>query len=263
MTTMGTSLTRLQEIGVPSATTWSTLILDCPVCHADAAETIGVAGGGDTEASVIMCCEECETVYLTPPPGPSPSRPMPLPERSPTARQLRRWARGLRSDARAIHVDAAGALPERGSFELVVLDHALECALEPGALLRSAADLLAAGGRILVVTDNARSSCFAIFGGRHWTGYAPGRARQQLTAVGLERLCAQCGLHARRVSTQYAAQAWLDSARCWLLDWGIGRVPSALLAGRWFVPALLAGMVESLAMLRGRGVVLVAELERA
>jgi hypothetical protein len=263
MRAMGTSLARLPENGVPTANAWSTLILDCPVCRSDAAETLGVAGHDETDAAVVMSCESCATAYLTPPPRSRSDGALARRRLSPSMRQLRRWVRELPADARVVRLETRGELPNGGDIDLVVIDGVLECEREPGEFLRAAARLLSARGRILIVAGNAHSSAFAAFGGRHWIGYAASGVRQQFTALALHRLCTPCGLRVRRVSTHFSASAWFDSARSWLRDWGVGDGPSALLAGRWLVPALIAGIVESLAVLRGRGAVLVAELVRA
>jgi len=147
--------------------------------------------------------------------------------------------------------------------DCIALDFALECARDPGEMLGAAVKLLSPDGRIFVIAGNARSSCFAVFGGRHWSGYASGGVRQQLTARSIEQLCAATNMHASRVSSRFAATAWLDSARSWLRDWGTGSGLAAVLAGRWPVPVIVAGALEAFAVLRGRGTVLVAELVRA
>jgi hypothetical protein len=246
--------------------TGQTLLLDCPVCRSDLAETIGVAGGGDgqPEAAVVMRCEECETVYLTPPPSSMPSaRPASSLKRVAASHELRRLAPGLAADARVTRIDAPEDLEQAGNFELVLIGRELENARDPGELLRNAARLLQPGGQILLTAGNACSSCFAAFGGRHWSGYRAAGVRQQFTARGIARLCAASGLRPRDLSTKFAATAWLESARLALRDWGAGRAVTAVLTGPWLVPALLACLVESVSVLRGRGAVLVARLVQA
>ena len=250
------------ECLVPGQESWRTLFLECPVCGSDTAETLGVAGS-EHDAAVVMSCAACESVYLSPPRSSPDAASAADPRPPPTARQLRHWTRGLRPDARAARVGAPGALPAAGEFELIVLDRALERASQPGEFLRAAARLLSPNGRILVVADNARSSCFAAFGGRHWQGYAAAGTRQQLTPASFDHLGAAAGLRVTHVKTRFAASAWLESTRAWLLDWGAGRGLVAVLTGRWLVPSAIAGVLESLALLRGRGAIVVAELVRA
>ena len=242
-----------------------TLMLVCPVCRSDSADTLGVAGGGEGEpdASVIMRCEACESVYLTPPRSPQSASQERESQRISSASQLRRWTRGRADAARTARITSSGELPASGSYDCIALDFALERARDPGEMLGAAAKLLSPDGRIFVIAGNARSSCFAVFGGRHWSGYASGGVRQQLTARSITQLCAATNLHASRVSSRFAATAWLDSARSWLRDWGAGSGLAAVLAGRWPVPVIVAGALEAFAVLRGRGTVLVAELVRA
>lgn len=250
--------------GTPEAMVSSTLLLDCPVCRSDSAETLGVAGGGEneSEAAVVMRCAECDAVYLTPPRHPQSGSPAAASQRSSTARQLRRWTPRSADAARTARITASGKLPQDGNYDLIALDHALEYARDPGELLRAAANSLSPGGRILVIADNAGSSCFTVFGGRHWSGYSAGGVRQQLTADAVARLCAESRLRATRVSSRFAAAAWLDSARSWLRDWGVTSGLAAVLAGRWLIPAIVAGTLEAIAAFRGRGTILVAELVR-
>ncbi len=221
-----------------AATLDSTLLLACPVCQSDLAETLGVAGGGgdgEPGAAVVMCCGECGTVYLTPP-GPAAPDDAPPEFRNPSGDGAR--------------------------YELIVLDLSLERALEPAELLREVARSLSTGGRIVVIADNAKSSCFAAFGGRHWWGYARPGVRQQFAAEGLAHLAAASGLQTRSIATRFSAKAWLESMKRWLRDWGAGAGLTAALTGRWLVPLAIAGAVESLAVLRGRGAVLVVEMVR-
>jgi hypothetical protein len=161
-----------------------------------------------------------------------------------------------------ICIDAPPDLPQDGGYDLVALDQALERARDPAALLHSAVRLLSRGGRILVICANVRSSCFAVFGGRHWSGYAIAGARQQLTAEAVRRLCAGAGLRAERLRTRFAAKAWLESTRSWLRDWGAGSLLVSIVTGRWAVPAAIASLIEAIAVVRGRGALLIGELLR-
>ncbi|MGH8196968.1 MAG: methyltransferase domain-containing protein [Steroidobacteraceae bacterium] len=153
-------------------------------------------------------------------------------------------------------------MPESGGYDLILLSRYLESADDPSAALRRAAGLLAPGGRAVVIGSNAASSCFALFGGRHWNGYQFPQTRLQLTPAALRRASTNAGLRIIKIATESDAQAWLHSTANWLHDWDLSPALVHLLTGRWLLPQAVAALLEGLAAARGRAALLVAQLER-
>jgi SAM-dependent methyltransferase len=91
---------------------------------------------------------------------------------------------------------------------------------DPLATLRAVAALLAPGGRVVVVTDNAGSPDFGLFGGRHWGGFHFPRHTYLFDRRTLARLGEAAGLEVERVSTAVSPVNWVYSVRNWLDDWG-------------------------------------------
>jgi hypothetical protein len=297
----------MDGISLPRADRTGTLTLQCPVCASDAADTLGVTGGldGSTDATVVMRCDNCLTVYLTPIPvesaGPSPG----LSAGVLTRRRINRWTRGLPSASRILCVDCAAGefsnllshvthrdwvientnlesrppragttgvaiqqapakdhAPGFGEYDLILLLHSLEAAYEPNALLGRAASLLADGGRVVAIGSNADSWCFAAFGGRHWCGYQFPRTRQHLTPRAIRKLGDNVGLRIKALDTLSDPDAWLMSLARWLRDWGANKGAISLFTGRWLVPQIMTSILEGLATMRGRGSMLVVEMQR-
>jgi SAM-dependent methyltransferase len=78
-------------------------------------------------------------------------------------------------------------------FDLIGLSHVLEHATDPAEMLRACAALLAPGGRICVVSPNARSLGRKLFG-RWWFGLEQPRHLAIPTVESLERLADRLGL---------------------------------------------------------------------
>ena len=129
-------------------------------------------------------------------------------------------------------------------------------------MLAHAASLLEAGGQVDVLIGNNNSTCFSIFGGRHWFGYRYPQVRQSFRTEGIGTLAVGRGLQVADSQTLFVPGAWLVSARNWLRDWGAGRFATALVTGPWGVPWVVAALIESVAVLRGRGSVLVVHLQK-
>jgi len=259
----------MSETAVDGRPATATLMIHCPVCGSDGGETLGVTGAVDPalQSAVVMACERCDTVYLSPPPERSASVDADAETDSVYARSIRRLKQGMPANSR---VFCAGADPRSllsrdpgaGRFDRILLPLALESADDPAVMLAHAVSLLEAGGQADVLVGNASSTCFRLFGGRHWYGYRYPRVRQCFRAEGIRVLAARQGLGVSGTRTLFAPGAWLASARNWLRDWGAGRFLTALLTGPWGVPWLVASLIESVALLRGRGSVLVVHLQK-
>lgn len=268
-----------------------TLMLRCPTCASDAADTLGVTGSldGSLDATVVMFCEACSTVYLSPVEVETAGSPPSIPVTALTLRRIDRWARDLPPAARMLCVDRGAAehlrvllqaagqdwiidgtdLDNRSCvasttsrYHLILLPHSLESARDSNALLGQVANLLTEGGRIVVIVSNAGSSCFAAFGGRHWSGYQFPKTRQHFTPKALHTLGENSGLRVKELETLFALEPWLTSFANWLRDWGASNAAIRLFTGRWVVPQAVTSILEGIAAIRGRGSLLVAQLER-
>ena len=133
-------------------------------------------------------------------------------------------------------VEAAG-LPA-GAYHLILMVMVVEHLPDPAATLRHVAGLLAPGGQVVVVTDNAGSPDFAAFGGRHWGGFHFPRHTYLFDRATLARLGTAAGLTAERVSTAVSPVNWVYSLRNWLDDWG---------GPRWLVNRLSLASAAALA----------------
>jgi hypothetical protein len=239
-----------------------TLLLLCPVCRSDAADTLGVTGklSDPLDATVVMRCEDCATAYLSPAPSP-PAGPTRQPADAAVIRRLLgHWTNGVRAESRILVIDDAATVPESGRYDFILLPGSLESADDPSALLGHARSLLVERGEIIVILGNAASSCFTVFGGRHWDGYQNAGVRQQLTPTAMQRLSASAGLRIARLETRFVSGGWLRSTRNWLQDWGAGRALIGLLTGPWILPQFVAMLLEAQAVARGRGASLGAVL---
>ena len=86
---------------------------------------------------------------------------------------------------------------DRGGISLVSMFHVLEHVYDPVAYLRTARDLLAVDGRLVVQVPNASSWQFLIFGG-HWNGVDVPRHLVNYRQRDLENLLDYCGFEVLR-----------------------------------------------------------------
>jgi SAM-dependent methyltransferase len=147
-----------------------------------------------------------------------------------------------------------------GSFDMVLLIMTIEHLSDPVAVMGEVGRLLKPGGRVVIVTDNAASPDFRIFGGRHWGGYHFPRHFYLFTRATLQRLADASGLRAERIATGLSPVNWTFSVRNWLDDWG---APRWLVARFSFVSAPALGLftlLDAPLALVGQGALLQAVL---
>lgn len=99
---------------------------------------------------------------------------------------------------------------EPGSFDVVILNHVVEHLLEPRAALVRAAELLAPGGYVRVVTPNSRAWGYSLYRSCWYHLDAP-RHLMLFSPRTIERLASQSGLRMRRRRTVPAARTLADS----------------------------------------------------
>lgn len=147
-------------------------------------------------------------------------------------------------------------------YDLVLLIQTIEHLPDPLGILRAIRRLLRPGGRVVVVTDNAASLDFSLFGGRHWGGYHFPRHWNLFTRKTLTLLAEKAGLGVTDLSTQVSPVNWVYSIRNLLVDWGF----PAWLYNQFSLqsPLSLAAftVLDNLLRLIGRGALLRAVLRR-
>jgi 2-polyprenyl-3-methyl-5-hydroxy-6-metoxy-1,4-benzoquinol methylase len=147
---------------------------------------------------------------------------------------------GLDLDERAVQAAQARGLNVRqgdlehsdlaaGSYDLILLIMTIEHVADPRATLAKIAELLAPGGRVIIVTDNTGSPDFSIFGGRHWGGYHFPRHTYLFNKPTMRKLAAAAGLEVERLQTGASPVNWVYSLRNWIDDWK---------GPRWLLPLL-------------------------
>lgn len=118
-------------------------------------------------------------------------------------------------------VEELGLAADR--YHLVLMVMTVEHLADPVAVLRAVRRLLVPGGKLVVVTDNAASPDFALFGGRHWGGYHFPRHTHLFTKATLRRLAEVTGFDVERIGTAFSPVNWTYSVRNWLDEWGAPR----------------------------------------
>lgn len=113
-------------------------------------------------------------------------------------------------------------LPE-ASYHLVLMVMTVEHLADPVGVLRAVRRVLAPGGRLAIVTDNADAPDFHLFGGRHWGGYHFPRHFCLFDRYTLAKLAAEVELEVESIATDFSPVNWTYSVRNWLDDWGAPR----------------------------------------
>ena len=141
-------------------------------------------------------------------------------------------------------LEEAGVAP--GSLELLVLDNVIEHLLEPRADLQRWHDLLAADGRIVIITPNMMSGHFRLLG-RRWTPeLAPHHHIFLFTPGALRRLVEDAGM---RVETSGSFHLPAFPLAAWLKSVGRLQLKEALWRGGQEMGALYGRLVGAGPML--------------
>ncbi len=172
-------------------------------------------------------------------------------------------ARSSRLRGWAVDLGRADSVRERaGTYDAVLLLHALEHSEDPVSEMISALRLLRVGGRLVVIAANTDSAVAQVFRGRHWAGYDFPRHLTLFDTRVLRRMAAEAGFQVERITTRGSPLVWVDSTINLLRDWtglswlaGPARRGSAILG-------VLAAVVEAVARLKGRGAWLEAVLRK-
>ena len=102
-------------------------------------------------------------------------------------------------------------LPQ-GSFQAISMVHVIEHLIDPAATLKTLHDLLAPGGRLLVVTPNVASLGHAIFG-ESWRELDPPRHLYLFSQESLIKTVETAGFRVKtiRTSSRTARGIWRES----------------------------------------------------
>jgi len=168
-----------------------------------------------------------------------------------------------------VHHGRLETAPPWPPFDVVLVSHVLEHVVDPLALLRQSAARLAPGGKVIVVTPNARALGLAWFGSAWFALDAP-RHVMLFDAAALSRLAHAAGLRVGACTTR-GDRSVLCASRHYLRTQGAvlpedTAARSAAVAGSWNTPRrdrwfrLAAGAATDVAALIGHGEILVAEL---
>ena len=123
-------------------------------------------------------------------------------------------ARGL-----TVHATTLAEAPiEPGTADLVTLVQTIEHAPNPTELLGQIREILAPGGRLVVVTDNIGSPDFTLFRSRHWGGWDWPRSWHLYSKATLARTAEAAGLAVDEITTIVSPDNWVSSVRNLLVD---------------------------------------------
>jgi SAM-dependent methyltransferase len=121
------------------------------------------------------------------------------------------------------------------AFDAVTLLHVIEHVPDPRETLRAAWRLLRPGGRLLVVTPNARSLGTRVFGSA-WVGWDPPRHLHVFTSAALHRLLTAAGFSMERSWSTGRNARWTWEASAEIRRTGRCRAvnqPQVTAASRW------------------------------
>lgn len=141
---------------------------------------------------------------------------------------------GIDGDERAVLAGQAQGLPlqkvsleeskfEEISFGLIFLIMTIEQVSNPKVLLRSVYQKLKPGGKLVVVTNNTRTTSSYFFQGRHWGGYDFPRRNYLFNEANLVKLVEAVGLKPIKVRSTTSPVNWVRSVRNLLDDWGFSK----------------------------------------
>lgn len=238
---------------------------ECCICGDHDAEPVAVgrdfARPSEPESFLARRCTGCGLIYLDPTISVANDLRIGTQAPNPASATARRWLKRYPPDARVLLIDGSAPDSRRkpAQYDVILLGGQLERAVSPPDLLLEARGMLAPEGRIVVVTHNTDSLQFALFGGRHWSGYEFSRHRNLFGIASLQALARKTGLEIVSVTTASNPEGWRRSLRNLGTDWAFPGYLVRALA----VTALAGRAVEAFARLRKRGGFLVAELRHA
>lgn len=157
-------------------------------------------------------------------------------------------------------VEQVGLPP--GSYDLALMIMTIEHVPDPLATLEAVRKALKPRGRLVVVTDNADTIDFRLFGRRHWGGYHFPRHFHLFDAQTLEATAAAAGFGVRRMETAVSPVNTVYSLRNLLVDLGAPRSVYERLALDAPVGLGVFTVIDALQAALGHGAVLSATLER-
>ena len=128
-------------------------------------------------------------------------------------------AERARQKGLTVHATTLADAPiEKGSVDLVILIQTIEHVPNPVELLGQIAEILAPGGRLVVVTDNVDSPDFRLFRSRHWGGWHWPRHWHLYSKETLGRTAEAAGLEIEEITTIVSPVNWVYSVRNLLVD---------------------------------------------
>ncbi len=158
-------------------------------------------------------------------------------------------------------VEQVGLPP--ASYDLALMIMTLEHVPDPLASLAAVRRALKPRGRLVVVTDNADTLDFRLFGRRHWGGYHFPRHFHLFDAATLGATAAAAGFGVRRAETAVSPINAMYSLRNLLVDLGAPAKVHDRLTLDSPVGLGLFTVLDALQAARGEGSVLCATLERS